>query len=90
MTEIERPPADKLDNYNNPVLHCNKGDTVWHIPYIEGGLLRFLCFRHEGESSIKISEYEVFLRRRNPRKCKICEERAQTSDRDGIKVQAND
>jgi len=85
MSKTKTISPEKVREHDNPVLFTSKGGGVWHIPSISDGSVTYLCGRHSRSGRVHVSEYEFFLRRRNPRLCKSCKKKAQQ-----MEVQAND
>jgi len=68
----------KLDEYDNPVLYSPQS-SIWHIPAIEDGRLRFLCGR--SGQKMRIKELDSFRWKRGSRQCEFCE--AEESEESG-------
>jgi hypothetical protein len=90
MSQTGNPSADKIKQYDDPVLFSTNGGNIWHIPVVEGDTARFLCGRDGDRTSSRVAEYSFFSRRRKARQCKACEHRAQNGGASRAEVPAND
>lgn len=85
---LRRPiSVDKLEGYTLPVLFTSSGDSnIWHVPQVQDGEVQYLCGSYKGRSRMLVREKSSYQRRRNPRMCEKCQERAGTDGYPGAGV----